>query len=412
MAELAFSIKAAVGGVAWSDSDQRGGFVPLHGSEVVLHPGPSLALLRAVGDDGFMLIVTLAMVSQTDDDGRLVFTGGVERVRSVVKWGRAKALKVFDDIAAKGFVVREQIPDPANGGRFTETRLVLNPDLYRPARTPISRSDGLAATVVQFLDNGDPAVRSAAVGESDNGGSTATAAPFSDSGSSDSGEPDDGDIVAGGTAVAFSDSAESHTMNDVMDEDDFSSKAEEALWALGFRDAHEVAHTTDREVLSASMAWVLSRMEEYDNPGGYLRKLISKGGPAKVDPSEALRTALGHPPAAAGDAATSSPPGIGEDDREGAGEGDGEDAPTDTAELEERLAALPDSERAAVTEALDAHIAKLPRPFRTIEPAMRAMRAEFLRELFGEADRGSTVDEGTDASDTEPGTSPAPGQIG
>lgn len=361
MSPVAFSVKGQLGHVAYSSATGVGSFLPGGGSEVVVHPAASIELLSDVGSDGFVLLLTLATLARPDADSRLVVEGGMERVRVLLGWGREKSSRVFREVSAAGFVLREQDTEVTATGRprFSATRLVLDPGLYQPSA---AGSAGSAAA-----DTTQSEGRSA--------GSTAD-------GPSGDGKTGSAEVPPAGGAGGVSGTAKSAPMMDEPSDELIIDEQERrlvvALAALGFSDAAEQVATVERSVLERSLRHVSENLAALERPGAYLRKLLRSGGPA-ADPaalSSRLRDALDPPPHSP-TAATSAPvvaelnlPAPAPDT-------------LDAAELERRLSALAPAARAELERQADMAVeAFRMKNLNLPAPAVRAVRNRRLSELL------------------------------
>jgi hypothetical protein len=393
---VAFTIKAPIGRVMFSADTDRGGFMVGGGAEVVMHPGPALALLVRVGPDGFALLFTLATLARPDEDGRLVVEGGVERVRATIEWSKNRAQNVFNRLAELGFVTREQDRRTTGRARFATTRLILDSSLYQPAPPPAGEPafdrvspGGTAAPVLGSEHRGSGGVSPGGTGAPISG----TESPATElSGTESAGSEHRGSdgVSPDGTVAPMFGTGQAGTMSDddvtvssssLPGRDRASRLADLAM--LGFSDAAEVVDTTDPDVLDRSLQWLAEHQDTVENPGGYLRRLLTAGGPAPprtFDPQP--RDPPPPSPARQPDAAPpppgppAPPPGVWPDD----------DPSMAAAELDARLAALPLAVRDAFEAAADEEVAAVAERFRRrnlrLPPAaVAATRHQRLVEL-------------------------------
>ena len=389
MNPVAFTVKVPVAHLTWAAGTGRGGLLPATGSEVVLHPGATIELVVELGADGFALLTTLALLARPDDEGRLYVDGGVERLRTVLGWGEEKAGRVFREVAAAGFVTREQRKDPAARGRFLPTRLILDPALYAPAAT----APGKPGT-------GERSPGGTAPGEP---GSGQPGAGGTGVGSSAPGDAGAGARFPGRTGSEFTGPGQPRPMDELSDEEmghgHLSAAVVEdaapepgaratlvaALELLAFTDAAAVLDRHPADLVERSVRYVVERLEHLDNPGGYLRRLVEQGGPPLAGPGLAARLSGLLGPAAP----ASEPPPPGPFPSPGGGAGSPPTEPAgpalDVAEVERRLAVLDEVTRTRIVAAADeaADLARQRaelRGMRLPKPAVAAARHQYLVE--------------------------------
>ena len=398
MTELVFTVKTAIGGALWAADDAKGGWVTMHGSEVVTHPGPAMALMREVGADGFVLLTTLACLAASDHTGRLVVTGGRERVRVVLGWGREKMIRVFNEVAAAGFVSSEQQQYARSDGqrRFSQSRLILSTVLYQP--------DGQRFPNIGKPDTGKTNDTFPDVSKPDNG-ETIEESPAV-------GKPDTGNLAtnnAGEPAVGFPGAANPDTMNDFDDEKESSSLIH-ALAVLGFSEAREVVRSNPRDELITKLTFVQHNLATIANPGGYLRRLLATDvagvtieqttanlgvllsaalgtlGTSPNQPKQTNTATTTHPAHQDAAATTTTPNtdgtiGDGEGDNASDGSSD-EELPPSRAVLDAALGLLEPSTRAEIEGRLDEYVQGLSPLVHRSASMLEAMRNGHLGELL------------------------------
>jgi hypothetical protein len=439
----AFVITQRVGGAGWSTTGQHGGFVAPGAPRIEIYPAVMLSLQASLGPDVCTLLLNLAMLAELDGQDRLVVTGGMERVRAVIGWGRERAGRIFNQVQDAGFVIREKQHEPGKVGRrqqFGATVLILQPSMYGPP--PIADTDDPAVSTAGFSDSGRrPAATQSDVSREVPDG--ATVAP-SDSGQPDSGHgstvwsPGSGERDSGrfdvtvrvapdGATVVPSGSGEPDSMDDMYDmdagehssssssssqpasSDDVDSRVFErarrlraALAVIGFSDAADIIRLYDLDLVEAWVHHVLEVLEtdpgRFTNPGGFLRTQLDRGDPPPtpaVSVAAAVRTLLDTTPAptpgtGGGDGGAGSsvevsddPPTV--DAVPVVEEVSGHVAEVDVAAIEARAAALSDTDRAVLAARVDAYFSSGPQRvvLEHVDEAGRAeIRAAYLERLL------------------------------
>lgn len=151
-----------------------------------------------------------------------------------------------------------------------------------------------------------------------------------------------------------------------------------ALRAYGFSDADDVVASTPRPVLESSLRYVHARGSKLRSPGGYLRSLIRKGGPADGGGEQLIlevMAQLNPPPVVARTTVPVFVAGRDSDPEWTLQSG--------KALVDERLATLGADERAKVLAAADAAVSELHPVVRSRAQVVEALRMHTMAKLLG-----------------------------
>lgn len=361
--ETIFDLRRSVGSV-----DSTGFAEAAAGcAEVVVNPAAARRFGARVGAEGAWAMLTMVGMAEEADGGRMVVRGGSELLRQELGWGRDKIQRVLRTLCDAGYVLREQINIPGPGGsrRFGTTELVLFPSEERHSGS---------STPAGGAHRGADADPGAGKGADAGPGTGVCGAGFSGHAPAGTGtaghhaRQSPGQPAAGFSGHAPAGSAHDHDHGDEQPHSSFmvghdassTSGADSGgvqpdpsvlarlaveLEGLGFVDAGAVIEHHGPSLVAEAVAYVRAK-PGIANPGAYLRNMLRNG----------------RVPSTAGAAVA---PGRGSPTADGARDPARPSEPADLEvvalhELVDILGALPDAEREAITEAVDAGVAADP----------------------------------------------------